>query len=265
MSTPNPYAAPKAPVADQAVAVPGNFTPGGRARPAGSGWTWIVEGWQLFMKAPGTWIAIAVIGLVIFIGFALLGRISPLLGNIASSLLAPVLAGGLMLGCRALDEGGALELGHLFAGFQAPFRRLIVVGAIYLALVLAIGLVVAVITGASLFAMFGGGAAQNPAVAGGALLTLGLGMLIGLALFVPVAMLIWFAPALVVLNQLAPVEALKQSWSGCVRNIVPFLIYGIVLFVLAIVASLPVMLGWLALGPVMVTSIYTSYRDIYFG
>lgn len=265
MSTPNPYAAPKAPVADQAVAAPGNFTPGGRTRPAGSGWTWIVEGWRLFMKAPGTWIAIAVIALVIFIGFALLGRISPLLGNIASSLLAPVFAGGLMLGSRALDEGGELELGHLFAGFRTRFGNLIVVGAIYLALVLAIGLVVAVITGASLFAMFGGGAAQNPAAAGGAVLTLVLAMLIGLALFVPVAMLIWFAPALVVLNQVAPVEALKQSWSGCVRNLVPFLIYGIVLFVLAIVASLPILLGWLALGPVTITSIYTSYRDIYYG
>ena len=30
-----------------------------------------------------------------------------------------------------------------------------------------------------------------------------------------------------------------------------------------IVATLPLMLGWLALGPVLAASIYTAYRDIY--
>ena len=84
------------------------------------------------------------------------------------------------------------------------------------------------------------------------------------SLSVPVAMLLWFAPALVALNGIAPVEALKASWRGSLKNIVPFLIYGVVLFILAIVASLPFMLGWLTLGPVMAASIYTSYRDIYF-
>ena len=30
-----------------------------------------------------------------------------------------------------------------------------------------------------------------------------------------------------------------------------------------VLASLPLMLGWLALGPVLAASLYTSYRDIY--
>jgi len=33
--------------------------------------------------------------------------------------------------------------------------------------------------------------------------------------------------------------------------------------VLMIIATLPVLLGWLVLGPVFAASIYTSYRDIY--
>ena len=259
MTTPNPYAAPKAPLADETVVVPGNFTPGGRARPAGSGWSWIGEGWRMFMKAPGIWIAIVIVMLVI----AVVSNFIPIVGPIALMVLTPVFAGGMMLGCRALDEGNELEFRHLFAGFQTQFASLATLGAIYFGLMLVIMLVVGLITGAGMFTMLGGGGAQDPAALGAAFATFAVGMLIGMALTVPVAMLLWFAPALVALNQMAPVEALKQSWSGCLKNIVPFLLYGVVLFVLAIVASLPFLLGWLALGPVMAASIYTSYRDIY--
>ena len=258
MSTPNPYAAPKAQVADETLAVPGSFTPGGRPRPAGNGWTWIADGWRMFMKAPGIWIAVVVVMMVI----ALAANFIPLVGPIAMMILTPVFVGGLLLGCRALDQGGELEFRHLFAGFQAQTGNLVVLGAIYFGLMLAIMLVVGLITGAGMFAMLSGGG-QNPGAVGAAFATFAVGMLLGLALTVPVAMLLWFAPALVMLNQIAPVEAMKQSWSGCLKNMVPFLIYGGVLFLLAIVASLPFLLGWLALGPVMAASIYTSYRDIY--
>jgi uncharacterized membrane protein len=56
---------------------------------------------------------------------------------------------------------------------------------------------------------------------------------------------------------------MKASFTGCLRNVVPFLVYGIVGFVLAIVATIPLGLGWLVLGPVFAASVYTGYRDIY--
>ena len=36
------------------------------------------------------------------------------------------------------------------------------------------------------------------------------------------------------------------------------------LFLLSIVATLPLLLGWLVLGPVLAASLYTAYKDIYF-
>jgi uncharacterized membrane protein len=60
-----------------------------------------------------------------------------------------------------------------------------------------------------------------------------------------------------------PVAALKASFFGCLKNLIPFLLYGIVLLVLAMIATIPFGLGWLVLGPVMIASIYRSYRDIY--
>jgi uncharacterized membrane protein len=73
----------------------------------------------------------------------------------------------------------------------------------------------------------------------------------------------WFAPALVVFHGMGAGAAMKASFLGCLKNILPFLLYGVVLFVFSILASLPLLLGWLVLGPVLAASVYTSYRDIY--
>jgi uncharacterized membrane protein len=56
---------------------------------------------------------------------------------------------------------------------------------------------------------------------------------------------------------------MQESFTGCLRNIVPFLVYGVVMLGLGIVACIPLMLGWLVLGPVLAASLYTSYKDIY--
>ncbi|HET8747557.1 MAG TPA: BPSS1780 family membrane protein, partial [Ramlibacter sp.] len=79
-----------------------------------------------------------------------------------------------------------------------------------------------------------------------------------------VLMAVWFAAPLVVFHERGAVDALKESFAGCLKNIVPFLVYGVIFFVLGIVASIPLALGWLVLGPMAAASIYTAYRDIYF-
>ena len=255
----NPYAAPKATVADAASAPQGNFLPGGRGVAAARGWDWIVEGWNLFKKQPGMWIGLIVVALILFFVMAII----PFIGSLAMMVLGPVFTGGVMLGCRALDEGNELELGHLFAGFREKFGTLAAVGAIYLVAMLVIALVVGLVMGVGMFALFSGGEPGAGAAAGAVMGTL-LGILIMLALMLPVVMAIWLAPALVVLNGRGAVEAMKESFSGCLKNIVPFLLYGVVLFVASIVAAIPLFLGWLVLGPVFAGSIYASYRDIYF-
>jgi len=90
-------------------------------------------------------------------------------------------------------------------------------------------------------------------------------ILVVLALLIPIMMAYWFAPALVALNGMSALAAMKLSFVACLRNFVPFLIYGLIGLVLAVLAILPVGLGMLVLGPVMTASIYTSYRDIFYG
>lgn len=249
--TTNPYSAPAAPVADPVTAAQGNFVPGGRAVGAGRGWRWIAEGWGLFKAQPWMWILIWIVLVVML----LVLNFIPILGPIANSLLWPVFSAGLMLACRSLEQGDRLEFGHLFSGFRERLGTLVGVGAV----TLGISLLIVLIVGVGIFSQFiprapGPQADMTGALAG----------LIILALMLPLFMAMWFAPALVVLNERGVIEAMKESFRGCLRNIVPFLVYGLAGFVLSFLASIPLLLGWLVLGPVFVASIYAGYRDIYF-
>jgi uncharacterized membrane protein len=99
--------------------------------------------------------------------------------------------------------------------------------------------------------------------AGISILSMLIAALLVLGLSVPLYMATWFAPALIVLHQLAPMAALQASFYACLRNWIPFFVYGIVLLVLCILAAIPAGLGFLVLMPVLAASVYTAYRDIF--
>ncbi|MCL4802650.1 MAG: hypothetical protein KJ025_23895 [Burkholderiales bacterium] len=253
----DPYAAPRAPVADAPGAeLEGEFVPEGQAQPAGNGWSWITGGWALFKQNPGIWILIV----VIFFVLGLLIQIIPIVGPIAMTLLGPVFVGGLMIGCRALEQGEPLEVGHLFAGFRGNTGKLVLIGVFSLIAFVIVFAVMFVMVGGSVFAAAAGGGDPG---AGNVMLIL-LAVLIGLALALPIYMAMWFAPALVSLQDMDVVAALKTSFFACLKNILTFIVYGVIMFVLAIVASIPFGLGWLVLAPVLIGSVYAAYRDIFF-
>ena len=232
----------------------------GRRNDAGMGWTWIVEGWRLFKRAPLMWI----ISIVIVFVAAIAVGIIPLLGFIAMPLLQTVFLGGYMYACLAMDRGEAFELEHLFAGFSRRFVPLLIVGGLYMLGSLAIMLVLMAFAGAGIMSAFMAG---DPEAAGVAIAAatgaMAIGGLVALALLLPLLAAYWFAPALVMIHGMGPVAAMKESFFSCFRNFIPFIVYSLVLVVLSIVASIPLLLGWLVLAPVFVASIYTSYRAIF--
>ena len=245
--------------------------PESRTVAAGRGVSWWVEAWRLFTPNAGTWLLIALVFCGLILAVAVVGTI-PLIGGLAglaAEILWPVLIGGLMLGCRALDRGNPLLVAHLFAGFQQRTGALVVAGAIYTGLLVlisvAIGGMMVAIFGVSILSVVSGAAdpSRMGIAYGSAVVAVLLGFLFFLLLLLPLIMAIWFAPALIMLGGVAPVEAMKASLNACARNMVPFLIYGAIGVVLAIVASIPFGLGWLVLGPVMIASLYASYCDIF--
>jgi hypothetical protein len=291
MST-NPYTAPKAPVADPERSLQGNFVAGGRTVRAGRGASWFIEGWALFKAQPGMWMIEALLVLLVMAALQAIqvaGRVGGLLlvqvlGQIVYTVLWPVFVAGLLIGCQAIVDGEGLRVGHLFAGFRQRFGTLIGVGATTFGILAAIWIAVALLMGVGLASLFGGIQPQKPEQG----LVLLLAMLVALAVMLPVFMAIWFAPALVVFHDQGVLQAMKESFQGCLRNVLPFLVYGLVGLVLgtavavvigigvaltagglgASIATAIFMIAFLALGlmllPVFLASIYAGYRDIYF-
>jgi uncharacterized membrane protein len=232
----------------------------GRSCPAGAGMKWIGDGWPLFTKAPLMWILALLVLMIIWVVLGLI----PVIGWLALQILSPVFYAGLTVACRSLERGGDFELEHLFAGFKTQFVNLMVVGVVLLIGMMLIFLVFALFAG---FGVLGAILAGNMDDITPALMASGfaiiLGSLVMLGLMVPLMAAYWFAPALVIMHGMAPIAAMKASFWGCLRNIVPFLIYGIIMLVLAFLAVIPIGLGMLVWIPLTFTSTYAAYRDIF--
>jgi uncharacterized membrane protein len=227
-----------------------------RTVPPGNAFEWLKQGWAMFVANPGIWIAMMVIMILIFLGL----MIVPLIGQLAANLLTPVLGAGMLVACQKVSNNETIEIPDRFAGFKRNTGNLIMLGVLYMAGMLVIFAVVAVLGGGSLAGglMMGRGAGLGMAMGG-----IMLAILLSLALSVPLFMAIWFAPALVLFNNMQPVPALKASFNACLKNTIPFLVYGLITLVLCFFAALPMGLGFLVLGPVLAGSVYASYRDIF--
>jgi uncharacterized membrane protein len=227
---------------------------------AGRGWQWIKQGYALFMKAPLLWLVLMMICLVAIVAIAAI----PFIGSPLTSLLMPVMVVGLMAGCRALHNGEELELPHLFSGFHKHASPLVTLGGIALVGQYLIFGVMMLVGGSALVGILMGGTdLSDPDLFAKAAAGAGLAVFVGLALFGILIMATQFAPMLVYFNNAPPVPAMRLSLSAFARNVMPMLVYSVSLLFLAVLASLPMMLGWLVLMPVIFTSMYAAFIDIF--
>jgi uncharacterized membrane protein len=187
----------------------------------------------------------------------------PVIGPLAVTLLSPVLLGGFVLGCEAVRQGQPIEVGHLFAGFQRHTGRLVAVGALSLVFGIIAGIIMFAIVGSAALPFMLGTAEPAPEEVLGILMPMLLAVLVILALSLPLTMAMLFATPLIVLADADVGAALKTSFLACLKNILPFLIWSVAMFFLSILASIPLFLGWLLLGPVLMVSLFTAYRDIF--
>jgi len=240
-----------------------------RSVAAARGWRWIAESFALFQKSPLMWLMIT---LGLFIAFKLIVLI-PFIG-VAAILLMPILLVGLMEGCRALDFGQELKPTYLLSGFTRNTAALATLGAIYLAGNLLIILVITMLGGDSLMQVLKFTSEQkvtseNIHLIREAISTATFAVLVGWLLSVPLVMACWFSPLLIYLHDMKIFTAMGVSLKACLQNMMPFLVYGAILF-LALMLVTPVSLAtrildlgmWL-LAPLVIPSIYTSYKDIF--
>jgi len=267
MSTPppgpglNPYGAPLAPVLDS-VEREGGYVDRGRALPAVRGFAWYGEAWRLFTAAPLAWIGIWVLFALCTVVVSLI----PLLGMFANALLSPILVGGVMLAARSADRSGVVPVGHLFAAFGSHAGPLALVGLMQLIATIVFIVLGTMIGGTLVFSMVGvtkAGIAAGPAgfFSRMWLPLVGMGVLFAI-LYLPIAYATWLASALIALNDVPALDALRAGFVATFRNLLPLLVFALCFLVLAVFASLPLLLGWLVLGPVGFCAIYVQYREI---
>lgn len=231
-----------------------------RSLTTGAGLDWIACGWGLFKRDWAAWIGMLVVAALLAVGLSLV----PLLGPLLLTLGLPALSAGAAYACSRAESGGPVRVTHLFAGFSdtAPRARLLTLGAILLAAQVALLLATLALVGAGMFVAEGLGEAAHRQAD-----MLGVGALIGLLLLLTLSlvlvMLFYFAAPLVMLRDLTPTEALRVSLAACLKNVLPLLVFQLVLAVLAFLAALPVGLGLIVLLPVMVCGHYCSFVGIF--
>lgn len=235
-------------------------------RSLGAGGSWIAKGFWHFKTDLWPWIGAIVILYVITIAVGLV----PIVGALATTILGPIFTGGLMIGAQAQDRGEAFRVEHLFAGFSQQAGQLALIGVIYLVGGLLIGLLIGVWVSGSIAVGLSGMDPPDlgtpdaeqllPLIAPAILLP----TLFAFLLAIPLGMALFLAPPLVALDGLTAIAAMKLSFIGCLKNILPLLVFGLLAALMVFVGLLPFLLGMLIVSPLLLASIYAAYRDIFF-
>jgi uncharacterized membrane protein len=165
----------------------------------------------------------------------------------------------MMWGCKALVLKQDLEINHLFEGFKKNTAQLIAVGGVYMLSLLVIMVMVVLTLDKDTLELIMKGQEVSPAQANAMMLPI----LIAMLFIVPILMAYWYAPVLIGLHNLTVLEAMKLSFIACLKNMLPFLLYGLIFMVILVVAIIPFGLGLIVAVPVMMTSLYTSYVDVF--
>lgn len=230
---------------------------------AGQGLGWFKCGWELFKKDFGTWF----IMFLVFIIIAILLSFIPFIGSLALAIITPVLMGGWMYAAAQLEQGSSIELGNLFQGFRDKPRmnKLLILGALYLVAQIGVMIIMFGLLGGTAFMAAPENGQVDPEAMREAMFSAGsmIAMLLVFLVAFIIAMGFLYASPLVMLDDMAPMESVKASFAGCLKNILPLLVFGIIYFLLAILAVIPLGLGFLILIPVSFLALFCSYRSIF--
>ena len=256
----NPYAPPATQVADrdelQGSSDSGRFVPYGRSLPVGRGPAWIGDAWRILRAKPGMWAAALILMFVAWIVVQMI----PLV-NFIAGILAPFAYAAIALAANEQRRNGTFELKVLLGGFEKHAMPLLGVGLTTLLASIVFLLVLAIFLGGDMVLALAGGGNPDPS----AFLStkFWLAMMIGFVVMLPIAFATYLAPQLIVLHGQPAITAMKMSLAGCVKNILPGLVFMVCAMAMIFLSMIPLLLGLLITMPIMAITSYTVYRDIF--
>ena len=241
---------------------------------ARTGLTWVREGIRTFWRQP-----LAMAGLFfLFMAVVSVLSVIPLIGTAVALALLPAATLGLMAATREASEGKFPMPTVLASAFRAGRDRLtamLQLGAYYAAAFMLVMGLSALFDGGQFAQMYlGGGSVTAETVQGEDFQT---AMLVGMALYLPLALMFWHAPALVHWHGISPVKSLFFSFMACWQNkwamltyllgwMTVFVVGGVVISLVASLmggAVMQVVLypAALLMAAMFFTSFYFTFRD----
>jgi len=243
--------------------------------PARTGFTWVKLGIQTFFRQP-----VALAGLfLMFMAAMSIATLVPLVGSALALALLPAATLGLMAATREATRGRFPMPSILVTAFRAgrqQLRAMLVLGALYAVGFLAIMAVSALFDGGKFARLYlvGGQMTQELVNAP----DFRNAMYVAMALYLPLSLLFWHAPALVHWHGVPPLKSLFFSLIACVRNMGAFTLYGVawvgvflgagilLTTVVALtgrpqIATAVLVPAAMLMAAMFFTSVYFSYRD----
>lgn len=199
------------------------------------GYVWLRQGAWLFRKNP---IGFLLLLFIYLFAVNLLMLVAAPIGVFAILLVNPAIFVGFMSACRDTVAGKRVGPTSLIAGFRSygkdAMRGLLKLGGIYGVLVLVVsGILMTMVDTDTLMAVFSDKPPTTEAIR-----ELYLTMVMGAVLYIPVAVLFWFAPLLVAWHGVPVGKALFFSWMAVWRNRAAFILYGALVGILLIAIPL---------------------------
>jgi hypothetical protein len=192
--------------------------------PARTGLTWATAGMKTFFRQP---LALAGLFFMFMAAMSILSLV-PLIGNVLALMLLPVATLGLMAAAQQADAGKFPMPTVLLAGFKAGPEKLssmVILGAIYAVAFLAVLGVCSLVDGGKFARLYLMGESLSPETLNDS--GFEAAVMLAMALYVPLSLMFWHAPALVHWHGVSPLKSLFFSMVACMRNFSAFLIYGL--------------------------------------
>lgn len=227
---------------------------------AGRGIAWLIQAWKLFKSQWLTWLLVFWAFTIVF---AILGVI-PIV-NILITFLSFHTIGGFMLMAAEQANGRDFGFETFLSAFTKHFLPLLLLCVVFFGMVLVTLMVFGFIgfVGLSVMDAEINGIMAETFTAEKGLAWLGFMLLGGMFVMLLLLMATWFAPALIVLHGVKVIDAMKMSFKGCAKNVLPFLVYGLGGVVVGVILILTLGLALIPLAPIMTLAYYTSYRDVW--
>ncbi len=238
------------------LSVPDAFSGKCREVDPGACFDWLRRGWSMFLTNPGIWIGASALLMVMCMAIFMV----PLFGQIAAHLLAPLFGAGMLKICQRINDGETPEIPDLFAGFRHNSGQLVMVGVYFALGIFGIAFFVFLLANSGIIGGTITGRIGSFSFSFSGMLLAGLLVVV---LSTPVIMATWYAPAMVLLHDMKPYEAMRASFQAGAKNLVPTLIFGVFLVVGLFFAILPALFGLILFLPVFSGAVYASYRDIF--